>query len=124
MCIRDSIYCGYGQLPDNLCSKLEPNNSNARQCYHDHGKLPDRGLAKANKKKTLDGNTVVMASCLTLSVLRRNALKLDTFIVVMSSYLTMAVPSRNRTVAVLDSVITVKDICLTEGLPTRTKKSA
>ena len=34
-------YCGYGQLPDLVCSQLEQ-NSNSRQCCHGHGQLPDR----------------------------------------------------------------------------------
>ena len=34
--------CGYGQLPDLVCSQLEQNSSNSRHSFHGHGQLPDR----------------------------------------------------------------------------------
>ena len=42
--------CGYGQLPDLVCSQLEQNSSNSRRYCHGHGQLPDRERAGEKNK--------------------------------------------------------------------------
>ena len=88
---------GDGELPDPVCSQLEQNSSNSRQGCHGHGRLPDR--EGTNRKiKTLDKNTVFMASCLTLFVpsWNRIALITDSVFMIMASCLTVSGPSRKQ----------------------------
>ena len=42
-------YCGYGKLPDLVCSQLEQNGRNSRQCFYGHDQLPNRECSESEK---------------------------------------------------------------------------
>ena len=86
-------YCGYGWLPDRVCSQLEQNSSNYIHCCHGGSQLPNREHDEENLK-ALDRNTVLMWSCLTLLIpsWNRMAVFLDVAVTVMASCPTVSMP--------------------------------
>ena len=67
----------------------------------------------------LDSVVTVMASCLTVSVLRRKIMWRDRITGVIASHLTLFVPSWNRIAVTLDRVVMVISSCLTVRVPRR-----